>query len=65
MSGSADLPEIWRERVRSEWCDYNNHLNMAYYVLIFDHATDVFHDRLGLDKAYRVEIGRGAGRGRV
>lgn len=55
MSGPADLPEIWRERVRSEWCDYNNHLNMAYYVLIFDHATDVFHDRLGLDKAYRVE----------
>ena len=55
MAGPADLPEIWRERVRSKWCDYNNHLNMAYYVLIFDHATDVFHDRLGMDKAYRVE----------
>ena len=46
-------PEFWRERVRSEWCDYNNHLNMAFYVLIFDHATDAFHHSLGLDKAYR------------
>lgn len=55
MTEAAALPEIWRERVRSEWCDYNNHLNMAFYVLIFDHATDVFHDELGLDKAYRLE----------
>jgi acyl-CoA thioester hydrolase len=28
---------------------------MAYYVLIFDHATDVFHEQLGLDKPYRQE----------
>ena len=51
----ASLPAIWRETVRSEWCDYNGHLNMAYYVLIFDHATDVFHDSLGIDKPYRLE----------
>ena len=36
----TDLPEIWREAVLPEWCDYNNHLNMAYYILIFDHATE-------------------------
>ena len=47
------LPEIWRERVRGEWCDYNDHLNMAYYVLIFDHGTDAFFDSVGLDAAYR------------
>ena len=51
----AELPAIWRETVRSEWCDYNGHLNMAYYVLIFDHATDVFHDSLGIDKPYRLD----------
>jgi acyl-CoA thioester hydrolase len=56
MDGAA-LPVIWQERVRSEWCDYNGHLNMAYYVLIFDHATDVFHDGLGLDRPYRLETG--------
>ena len=33
------LPTIWRETVRGEWCDYNGHLNMAYYVLICDSAT--------------------------
>ena len=55
MTDGIELPEIWREPVRGELCDYNGHLNMAYYVLIFDHATDVFHDSLGLDKDYRLE----------
>ena len=53
--GGTELPAIWRETVRSEWCDYNGHLNMANYVLIFDHATDVFHDSLGIDKPYRLD----------
>ena len=26
--------------IKSEWTDYNNHLNMAYYVLIFDVAWE-------------------------
>ncbi len=43
--------------MRPEWCDYNRHLNMSYYVLIFDHATDVFHANLGLDKEYRLSAG--------
>ena len=25
-----------------EWIDYNGHMNVAYYVLAFDHATDAF-----------------------
>ena len=28
-------------KIKSEWTDYNNHLNMAYYVLIFDVAWEV------------------------
>ena len=27
--------------VKQEWVDYNNHMNMAYYVLIFDQAWEV------------------------
>ena len=27
--------------VKKEWVDYNNHMNMAYYVLVFDEAWDV------------------------
>ena len=57
MAEAVELPEIWRERVRDEWCDYNDHLNVAYYVLIFDHATDAFYDSIGLDAAYRAANG--------
>ena len=28
-------------KIKSEWTDYNSHLNMAYYVLIFDVAWEV------------------------
>ena len=27
--------------VKQEWVDYNDHMNMAYYVLIFDQALEV------------------------
>ena len=35
-----DERPIHRAAVRDEWLDYNGHLNEAYYVLIFSHATD-------------------------
>lgn len=46
-------PETWRETVREEWTDYNGHMNLAYYVLIFDHATDAFYDAVGLGEDYK------------
>lgn len=39
--------------VQPEWLDYNGHLNIAYYVLAFDHATDALIEHLGMDAAYR------------
>jgi acyl-CoA thioester hydrolase len=54
-----DLPDIQaplalhREAVRPEWIDYNGHMNVAYYVLAFDHATDAFLDLLGLGQDYK------------
>ena len=41
------------ETVRPEWVDYNGHMNVAYYVLIFDHATDTVLDTIGIGQAYR------------
>jgi acyl-CoA thioester hydrolase len=38
--------------IRREWIDYNGHMNVAYYVLIFDRATDAFWDALGIGEAY-------------
>jgi len=29
------------QKILNKWVDYNNHLNMAYYVLIFDEAWEV------------------------
>ena len=33
------------EKIIKEWVDYNNHLNMAYYVLIFDQACEVMLEK--------------------
>lgn len=41
------------ETVRPEWVDYNGHMNVAFYVLVFDHATDAVLDFLDLGEAYR------------
>lgn len=43
---------LHRERVQPEWIDYNGHMNLAYYMLAFDHATDAFFDYIGLGEAY-------------
>ena len=43
----------WRGNVKEEWCDYNGHLNLAYYVVIFDLATDGFYDAVGLGETYK------------
>src|SRR5690606_38613125 len=57
MANDAPL-RLHREAIRPEWIDYNGHLNVAYYVLVFDHATDRFFDRLGLDAAWRAAENR-------
>jgi acyl-CoA thioester hydrolase len=39
--------------VQPDWIDYNGHMNVAFYVLAFDKATDKLLDHLGLGEAYR------------
>ena len=29
------------EKVKKEWTDYNGHMNVAYYVLIFDESAEI------------------------
>jgi acyl-CoA thioester hydrolase len=56
---TIDAPlELHRDTVRPEWIDFNGHMNVAYYVLAFDGATDKFFDWLGLDEAYRQKTNR-------
>lgn len=43
----------YRARVRPEWIDSNHHMNMGYYVVVFDLATDEWFAWVGLDAAHR------------
>ncbi len=40
------------ETVRADWIDRNGHMNLAYYMVIFDHGTDALFDALGIGEAY-------------
>jgi acyl-CoA thioester hydrolase len=37
-----------REKVIKEWTDYNGHLNVAFYIHIFDIAADVMLDNFNM-----------------
>jgi acyl-CoA thioester hydrolase len=39
--------------VRPEWIDSNGHMNLAYYVVVFDIATDALYKALDIGDAYR------------
>src|SRR5271169_5537701 len=39
-------------RVEPGWIDYNGHLNMAYYNVLFDRAVDEVYELLGLGLDY-------------
>ena len=44
--------EVIRGAVLPEWIDVNNHMNVAYYVLAFDHAVDALWERFGITNDY-------------
>lgn len=51
-----DVPvpfDAFRDVVRPEWIDHNAHMNMGYYLVVFDRATDEWFAWLGLDRAHR------------
>jgi acyl-CoA thioester hydrolase len=43
--------------VRPEWIDSNGHMNLAYYVVVFDFATDALYRALNIGDAYREASG--------
>jgi len=44
---------IANQSIKKEWTDYNNHMNMAYYVLIFDQVWEIMLQKfkMGEDSA--------------
>ena len=45
--------DVYRTVVRPEWIDQNEHMNVGYYLVVFDFATDEFLSWLGLDAGHR------------
>jgi acyl-CoA thioester hydrolase len=45
------LFDAYRNVVRPEWIDYNDHFNMGFYLVVFDLATDAWLDHIGLGEA--------------
>jgi len=60
MDAPLAAPYLCRERrVEGAWIDYNGHMNMAYYHLVFDQSLDQLFDALGIGTDY-VKSGRGS-----
>ncbi len=43
----------YRGQVLPEWIDINGHMNLAYYSVLFDYATDLLFDAIGIGQAYK------------
>jgi len=39
---------IYGTSIEQQWLDYNNHMNVAYYVLIFDRAEELLFESINL-----------------
>jgi acyl-CoA thioester hydrolase len=46
-------PVCLRRTIPAEYLDSNNHMNMRWYVALFDDAGDTLHDHLGLTREFR------------
>jgi acyl-CoA thioester hydrolase len=50
VSGAPFVSSLMR--VEPAWIDYNGHLNMAYYNVLFDRAVDEVYEELGIGLEY-------------
>jgi acyl-CoA thioester hydrolase len=60
MSAGLQIPTPFAEAravVRPEWIDYNGHMNVGYYSVVFDIAADAFFEFLGLTQEFRAQYG--------
>lgn len=51
--GTPHISEI--KTIKPEWIDYNGHLNMAFYNVLFDNAADDFYPEIGFGPEYLSE----------
>jgi acyl-CoA thioester hydrolase len=56
QAGAMEYPQF-EGVILPEWIDANGHMNLAYYVVLFDQATDLLYETLGVGNAYRDATG--------
>jgi acyl-CoA thioester hydrolase len=49
----------YRGEVVAEWIDLNGHMNLAYYTVLFDFATDLLFETIGIGKEYKQKTNYG------
>ena len=47
------------QTVKKKWCDYNGHMNVAYYSLAFENANFEAQEMMGMGEAYIEKDRRG------
>jgi acyl-CoA thioester hydrolase len=52
-------PVCLRRTIPEEYLDFNKHMNMRWYVALFDDAGDTLHDHVGLTREFRRASGSG------
>ncbi|TCL10096.1 acyl-CoA thioester hydrolase [Shimia isoporae] len=56
MTFDAPFTSSWME-VEEQWLDFNGHLNMAFYNVLFDRGVDQIWTELGFGPEYRERTG--------
>ena len=51
--------------VKPEWIDFNGHMNVAYYLLALDEASETLDEFLGLSAEYRETTSNGTFAGNI
>jgi acyl-CoA thioester hydrolase len=51
--------ERYEGEVLPEWIDANDHMNLAYYTVLFDYATDALFDAVGIGRLYKEATNHG------
>ena len=51
--------KVSKGTVKEDWIDYNNHMNMAYYVQCFEESSDFLLEQMGLGYRYAIEERKG------
>jgi acyl-CoA thioester hydrolase len=49
----------YKGEVLPEWIDANGHMNLAYYIVLFDYATDALFDAIGIGHHYKEATNHG------